>query len=209
MSADTWTTVVGIFADSCGITQWKHNTVNRPVGPGGREFISIDRHVESAIETAAAYSAVQPASISLRWKHHDEIGHVVLLDRRENRLQAVAVIPQPVEFFDDMPALYFSSGTPSHTRRGDDRLTIRELSLTTNPAVNGLPAVQFYEGLPGDAKGRRHAPWTTLTRADEVIRAAYGVEYAKCRFDDHDAPRRPRLTTGWPPSRWSSTSQRR
>ena len=89
-----WCTAIGVLADSCGITQWQQNRVNRSIGPGGREFISIDRRVESAIETAAAYSSVQPSSIALRWSHGDEIGHVV--QRHSSQQMAKSQLGQSV-----------------------------------------------------------------------------------------------------------------
>lgn len=190
MSGGEWCCAIGVVADSTGIVQWQSDEVHRAIGPGGREFVSVTRHTTSALEPASRYASCQPSEIPAKWRHRDALGTVILLVRSGGFLSAVAVLPTSASFFTDgMPPLYWSSGT----RDDDDgQLTIREISLTPSPATSALTAVEFHDGPPHLAKGRSGAPWSLLNRADEIIRAAHGVEYARCQFDDRDAPpRRP------------------
>lgn len=188
MSGDQFTTCVGVFADSVGICQWED--YSRSVGRDG--VMSVTKRTTTSLDPASDYDSYQPDEIPVLWQHRRdaEVGKVVLLDRRQGRLAAVAVLgPHPPGAYDGLEGqLYWSSKT-----EGPAPFRLVELTLTPEPATSALPPVTFYSGLPSEAKlygdGR---PRDLLRAADEVVSASHGmVQRARCRFDDLDRPSRP------------------
>ena len=182
MSGGQWCTAVGTFADSCGIVEY----VSEVAVKDDRGRVSVTRYRELEHAPASRYSTCQPSPIPVRWRHRDEIGRVVLLERRGGQLGAVAVLPGPAEFFTDGGVeLFWSSGTADD--RSSAGLKIRELSLTPSPATNGLAPVRFFPGLPNEARGLHGSPRSLLSAAAEAMKGTYDPLKSDCLFVD-DTP---------------------
>jgi hypothetical protein len=195
---DVWCTVVGVVADALGHCQWNTATASTVVDRDGREHLSVQRSTTSSIDPAWDYAWDQPSSIPILWKHRAPgIGNVVLLDRRQNRLAAVGVLPLPAEVFDGVK-LYWSARS-----NADPPFTISELTLTPSPASVALPPVQFFPGLPANAKLYNNGPRVLLANAEEALRSTGGTRYLRCSFDD--AEQAPRTTAA---TLWSSLERR-
>lgn len=135
------TIIWGVAADSSGIIH--HESLIREDLLGGG--VRVRRENDYAHEPASAYGPVHPAPMPLRWCHNEKIGHVVALRRGYGNLLAVAeceLSPDELQALtNEYGDLRFSTGT--ETRHGEP-LTLREISLTSDPATVGLPAVSWY-----------------------------------------------------------------
>jgi hypothetical protein len=97
-------------------------------------------------ERAADYASSHPAPMPMKWSHGDDIGRVVSLERRDDRLYAVAqteeLTPDDLQYLsDEYGDLRWSTGT---NNRRNEPLRISEISLTPNPATMGLWPVKWY-----------------------------------------------------------------
>jgi len=114
-----------------------------PIPGGGLRAWKEDSY---AREPATAYDSSHPAPMPMMWSHKDEIGRVVALERRDDRLYAVAqseeLTPEDLQHLaDEYGPLRWSTGTNNRRR---ELLRITEISLTPNPATVGLWPVHWY-----------------------------------------------------------------
>ena len=135
--------VWGVAADEVGIIQ--HTRVTGEVIPGGG--FRATKTTETHHEPASAYASVHVSPMPMKWNHHDTIGRVVALVRREGRLLAVGVTTELDP--SDLEALAEKFGdlrwSTSTNNRANEKLKIDEISLTPRPATNGLPSVRWWK----------------------------------------------------------------